>query len=79
MIDLKNLTYEELVTFKSHLKEEEERRQKALNKMIDNFQAAFEELTCEGIIIKYKEVVLDCTDCFDYENDSTYFTEEWLC
>lgn len=79
MIDFKNLTYEELVSFKSRLEEEEKRRQKELDKMIDNFQAAFEELTCQGIIIKYKDMVLDCTDYFDYENDSTYFTEEWMC
>lgn len=79
MIDFKNLTYEELVSFKNHLEEEEERRQKELDKMIENFQATFEELVCKGVIIKYKDTVLDCVDYFDYENDSTYFTEEWMC
>lgn len=79
MIDFKNLTYDELVSFKNHLEEEEERRQEELNKMIENFQAAFEELVCKGVIVVYKDTVLDCVDYFDYESDSTYFTEEWLC
>lgn len=76
MIDFKNLTYEELVIFKNCLEEEEERRQKELDKMIQDFQATFEDLVCKGIIIKYKDTVLDCVDYFDYENDSTYFAEE---
>ena len=47
--------------------------------MIQDFQATFEDLVCKGVIIKYKDTVLDCVDYFDYENNSTYFTEEWMC
>ena len=79
MIDFKNLTYEELISLKNCLKEEEKRRQKELDKMIIDFQASFEELACQDVIIKYKDIVLDCVDYFNYENNSTYFTEEWMC
>lgn len=79
MIDFKNLTYEELISLKNCIKEEEKRRQKELDKMIIDFQATFEELTCRDVIIKYKDIVLDCVDYFNYENNSTYFTEEWMC